>query len=214
MKTIPLRSEKDLTQAVEEIGLLPLFAGKIPGFSAEEMTPRDMWFQDGVEGPWEWREALAAEGRVVYAKLFHGKAGFVSRELFGHLANYRRQGYDFDARVDDGLARESERRLYALIQQGYGRSDDMRKAFGGKGLESARTALQMQTYIAISGFERHINRRGEPYGWAMARYALAEDLFGDLCASAYDFTPEASLEILCRRLSGWLTYDQALWLLQ
>ena len=38
MKTISLRSEKDLTQAVEEIGLLPLFAGKIPGFSAEEMT--------------------------------------------------------------------------------------------------------------------------------------------------------------------------------
>ena len=47
---------------------------------------------------------LVRRGVVAYGKLFAKKAGLVSREWYPGLANYRRNGYDSDARYEDGLA--------------------------------------------------------------------------------------------------------------
>ena len=41
---------------------------------------------------------------LVYGKFFEKKAGFISLKLWPDFCNYRRDGYDFDARSDDGLA--------------------------------------------------------------------------------------------------------------
>lgn len=54
---------------------------------------------------------LARRGVVAYGKLFAKKAGLVSREWYPDLANYRRNGYDFDARYEDGLASHQEKRV-------------------------------------------------------------------------------------------------------
>ena len=45
-------SEKDLAAMVETYGFLPLLKNSIPGFSVEEHTPPELWFADGVDGPW------------------------------------------------------------------------------------------------------------------------------------------------------------------
>ena len=53
--------------------------------------------------PWIWRTVAAGSGEVAYGKLFDNKAGFVSLEWLPVFANWRRDGYDFDARWDDGV---------------------------------------------------------------------------------------------------------------
>ena len=53
--------------------------------------------------PLKWK--IRRSGKCLYGKLFNKKAGFVSREWIPDFANFRRDGYDFDARWDDGFCR-------------------------------------------------------------------------------------------------------------
>ena len=201
MKLKKITTARELTELVNEIGFLPLFKGEIEGFSVEEITPGGVWYEGTDGDPWSWREQLAGDGIVAYAKLFRGRAGFVSMEMYPHLANFRREGYDFDARVDDGLVRDTERRLYNIIESGVSLASELRKAFGGKGYESALTALQMRTYITITGFDRKRDKRGVPYGWSICCYDTSERAYGDeVCTGAYDFSPEESFRVLEERL--------------
>ena len=103
-----LHSADDLIAAVEKYGFLPFFRNEIPGFSIEELCPPELWFTDDADGPWEWQGPAARSGKCLYGKLFNKKAGFVSREWIPDFANFRRDGYDFDARWDDGLASYKE----------------------------------------------------------------------------------------------------------
>ena len=48
---------------------------------------------------------------MAYGKFFDKKAGFISREWLPYFANYRRSGYDFDARWEDGLANIREKNI-------------------------------------------------------------------------------------------------------
>ena len=109
-----LNERSDLIRAVSHFGFLPFFANEIEGFSVEEMTPRKLWFTD-IPGPWEWKGPVISEGNCVYGKFFDKKAGFVSNKWFPDFANLRRDGYDFDARFEDGLAGNREKYLYDLI---------------------------------------------------------------------------------------------------
>ena len=47
---------------------------------------------------------IAKAGTVADGKVFRKKAGVISKKWFPYFANYRRQGYDFDSRWEDGLA--------------------------------------------------------------------------------------------------------------
>ena len=92
MRFNELRSPDDIINLVRKIGFLPFFANDIEGFSIEECCPRELWFADGVDGPWEWKGPIAQSGECIYGKFFRGKAGFVSLEWFPDFANYRRDG--------------------------------------------------------------------------------------------------------------------------
>ncbi len=94
-----------LTELVHEVGMLPLFGCGIPGFSVMDITdPSSWWTDDPSRDPWQWRMSLASGTDVVYSKLFHGKAGFISRECYPDFVNFRRDGYDFDSLFEDGKA--------------------------------------------------------------------------------------------------------------
>lgn len=187
-----------LTRLVERVGLLPMFRCQIEGFSLEELTPPDRWFVDGVDGPWEWREVLAEEGKVAYGKFFCKKAGFVSREWLPILANYRRDGYDFDARWDEGLVPQREKRLMDVLEQGGPLlSHELKERAGlAKGFDTALTSLQMQTYVTVQRFEYKLDKHGRRYGWGVGRYTSMEERFGALCRAAYGEEPEQSRERL------------------
>lgn len=205
--TIPvLDSPRAVLETVEALGFLPFFANEIPGFSLEEHTPAALWFTE-EPGPWEWKGELASSGRCAYGKFFRGRAGFISRAWFPAFANYRRDGYDFDARFDDGLASYREKGLYdTLSERGSLISKELRRLAGygkdgEKGFDGLITRLQMQTYVLITNFEYALDKHGREYGWGLARYGTPELLFGaDWLADAYREEPTESRRRVYARL--------------
>lgn len=207
MPQIEIHNAMELEALVLKMGFLPFFAHSISRFSIEDFTPRQYWFVDGVDGPWEWRMELARRGMVAYGKLFSKKAGLVSREWYPDLANYRRGGYDFDARYEDGLASHREKCVMdVLLREGPTLSKDLKRlaGFGGdglKGFDTVITSLQMQTYVTVHSFEYAHDKYGKPYGWGIARYAVTEDVLGaEVIQAAYDRDPEESKERIIRHL--------------
>ena len=99
---------QDVDEAVEyinRVGFLPLFKNEIPGFSLEERTVAEYWWSDDpVRDPWRWRIAIAKKHDILYGKFFAKKAGFISKKWLPVFANYRRDGYDFDALFEDEKA--------------------------------------------------------------------------------------------------------------
>ena len=113
-----IHTEEDLQDFIHWIGFLPLFRNEIPGFSVEEHTASDSWWTgDPVIDPWEWRKIIAAGENITYGKFFNGKAGFISKEWFPAFANYRRDGYDYDARWDDELAGIRSKKIMDLFAE-------------------------------------------------------------------------------------------------
>ena len=119
MRLPVISSMEDMTRLVDELGFLPFFKGDVPGFSIAEAVRPDLWFSETQEGPWEWKGPVIRATGCAYGKFYRGKAMYVSREFFPDFANLRRDGYDYDARVDDGLARH---RLAAKRAEGRLRS--------------------------------------------------------------------------------------------
>lgn len=220
-KAAQLRNSCELKNLVNKIGFLPLFKGRIEGFSVEEHTnPKDWWGEKSEKDPWEWRGVIASEGEIAYGKLFRNKAGFISKEWYPIFASYRRDGYDFDSRYEDGLASMKTKKIIDVlsdhktlpsyeIKKLAGFSKD-----GEKGFDGAMTLLQMQTYITVRGFQCKRNKKGEEYGWAVGLYSLSEELFGeDYVRSSYNIPSEAAKDKIIthiREMFSNVSYEEAL----
>ena len=187
MRYLPmLRSAAELTALVNELGFLPFFRSAIPGFSIEECTPSELWFEKDVEGPWEWKGPVICEGRCLYGKLFQGKAGYVSEDWVPDLVNFRRQGMDFEERYDMGASSYRARSILRTVQETSGGllSRDLKRRCGfegkeNKGFDGLVASLQMQTDLCVRDFEYLIDRHGRPYGWGLARYDTPEGVYGE-----------------------------------
>lgn len=209
--TEELRCAQDVADLVDKWGFLPFFANDIEGFSIEEHCPKDLWFADDVDGPWEWKAPAAELCGGMYGKLFRGRAGYVSRLWLPHFANFRRDGYDFDSRVDEGIAPQKDEYVYSTIcEEGRVTSRRLKQLCGyckggNKGFETVITRLQMQTYVCVSDFVYEKDKQGKPYGWGVAEYATAELALGeDRVRGAYGFKPQKSFELMFEHLKNIL----------
>ncbi len=206
-----VRTKEDLLEAIERFGFLPFFSGSIPGFSLEEHAAADVWYSaaDDTWKAWDWKGPVIRESRCAYGKFFENKAVFISREWFPDFANYRRDGYDFDARFDDGLASFRDRELFELVDANapvlsreLKRIGNYRKG-GKKGFETSITRLQAQGYVLISDFVYAADKLEQPYGWGVAEYSTPERFFGgDFCSRVYRRTPEESYGRLFKHLQA------------
>lgn len=191
-----IHSVEEAIEYINEVGFLPLFKNEIPGFSLEERTVSEYWWTGNPEqDPWEWRAVIASSGEVAYGKFFDQKAGFISKKWLPYFVNYRRDGYDFDALWEDEKASIRQKKIMDLFaeensEMEYFSSEIKKKAGfgkeGEKGFDSTITNLQMMTYLCVRDFRQKRNKRGQPYGWAMAVYATPEHIFGsEQVISAY-----------------------------
>lgn len=221
MEDFVIRSVQDISRQVRICGFLPLLKNQIPGFSVEEHTPPELWFVDGVDGPWEWKGPVIQETGCAYGKFFHGKAGFISAEWFPDFANYRRDGYDFDARYEDGLAKRQDKVVYdVLAEQPSLISKEWRKLAGIKKrgeFDAIVSRLQMMGYVTTIDFEYAKDRFGIPYGWGLARYATPEHYLGvSFTQKVYQYSPEESkkrLETHLLKQFAQATPQQIAWIL-
>ena len=213
-----IRSWQELIGWVREVGFLPLFSNGVEGFSAEEHVSTEYWWTGNRDqDPWEWREIIAASHEVAYGKFFGQKAGFISLEWLPYFVNFRRGGYDFDSRWEDGLAGRREKMIMDLLTE---RDEDGDIVFpdkqilstelkkmagfgknGEKNYPGTITALQMQTYLVITGFHRRVNKRGQKYGMPVSILQPPEAIWGyEMVTSAYQETPEQSRQRIIDRI--------------
>ncbi len=213
-----IRSWQELIGWVREVGFLPLFSNDVEGFSAEEHVSTEYWWTGNRDqDPWEWREIIAASHEVAYGKFFGQKAGFISLEWLPYFVNFRRGGYDFDSRWEDGLAGRREKMIMDLLTE---RDEDGDIVFpdkqilstelkkmagfgknGEKNYPGTITALQMQTYLVITGFHRRVNKRGQEYGMPVSILQPPEAIWGyEMVTSAYQETPEQSRQRIIDRI--------------
>lgn len=205
-----IKSSDELSDYINEIGFLPFFKSSVKGFSVEEITAADSWWSGKPEeDPWEWREIIAGEGRIAYGKLYCSKAGFVSREWYPYLAAYRRDGYDFESRYEDGLvSRKAKMIIDVLEKPEMLLSNDIKTAAGfgkdgEKGFEGALSSLQMLTYITVRGFRKRSNKHNEEYGWPVSLYSLSEKLFGEEhVRSAYQLSAKEAKDKIINRIKS------------
>ena len=201
-----IRTEDDLKNAVTELGFLPFFGNSLEGFSIEEHVDPRIWFSY-EPGPWDWKGPVINDLGCAYGKFFEKKAAYISPEWFCHFANYRRDGYDFDARFEDGLVYHGDKILYDLID---GNAPILSKHLkslgnyrkgGNKGFDTMINRLQAQGYVIISDFRYMIDRNGDEYGWGVAEYSTPEHFMGaDFTQNVYSCTPEESFERMFEHL--------------
>ena len=207
---LTIKSKNDLIKAIEKYGFLPFFANEIEGFSIEEHISPDCWWtsDSGRWDAWEWKGPIIQETRCAYGKFIDKKAMYISKKWFYDFANYRRDGYDFDARFEDHLATYNEQFLYNIISSKHSIRSKDAKALGGyikpkkkgpdqweprKGFDTTITKLQMMTYVLITDFDYEVDKHGNTYGWGVARYATPESFYGSSFSKhVYKRTPEES----------------------
>lgn len=217
MEVKMIESPDDMQRLANEWGFLPFFANEVPQFSIEENIDPRWWFSDGslgddddsgqgqdAMGAWDWKGRCILEGDLAYGKFFHGKAGYISMELFPDFVNYRRSKYKLSMQEKKVLATlkdnhsllSSELRLLS----GYGRRRyphrEVNPLLRGvqntqprlarpkntslkEGFETAISKLQMGGRVLIADFEYRYDKRGRRYGWGVARYSTPEDFFGE-----------------------------------
>lgn len=205
-----IRKKQDLVRAVNDLGFLPFFQNSIEGFSVEEHVDPKIWFGD-IEGPWEWKGPVIRELGCAYGKFFEKKAVYISKEWFPDFANYRRDGYDFDARFDDELASYQDKKLFDLVDanapvlsKNLKQLGNYRKG-GNKGFDTVITRLQAECYVIISDFKYMTDKFGQQYGWGVAEYSTPERFMGDVFTeNVYRRAPRESYERIYEHLKDIL----------
>ena len=199
---------QDLIDLIKEVGFVPFFTNEIDGFSIEDHISYKCWYNNGDNGfwpAWEWKGPVIKTINCAYGKFYRNKAMYISPEWFPDFANYRRDGYDFDARYDDGLASRQDKELYELIDANAPIVSKPLKKLGNygkngkKGFDTIITRLQMQCYITSNDFRYAVDREGHEYGWGLAEYTTPEKLFGKAFTDkVYRCDPKESYEKILR----------------
>ena len=197
---IVIERQEQIEQLIREWGFLPFFKNGISGFSIEEMTPPELLFGDDFpNGPWGWKGPIIANWESAYGKFFKGKAGFVSLEWLPDFMNWRRsrlplKKQDKDARHIYDVLVENESMLSRQLKKASGFTlSRKRKTFNpddptnpvenprnGMAFDSLIAGLEMGTHVCIADFEYLISKKGEPYGWGLARYCTPEAMYPEL----------------------------------
>jgi hypothetical protein len=122
---------------------------------------------------------VVREGNCVYGKFFAGKAGFVSREWWPDLYNWRRSKNPVpkEGGIEDTI-------LTILRENGSMITRELRAAcnFTGKNMRSKFdgyvSRLQMGTYIITEDFVYPVDKHGREYGFGWALLTTPEELLG------------------------------------
>ena len=178
-RALCVNSAEAMVHAVQEAGLIPFFENIIPGYSIEELTPREYWF-DGEEdtlGPWDWKIACVQSGDIAYGKfLLGGKAAFATFEVYRELVNWRRSRKEYQPSPDQ------QRVLDYLAEHGSVEMKDVRHLLGLKksAADALMARLQMQTRVITGDIARVYRGEDLHYnGWQVSTFCTPESIFED-----------------------------------
>ncbi|MCR5649723.1 MAG: hypothetical protein K6F86_00905 [Lachnospiraceae bacterium] len=205
-----ISSEEELISLIDDAGFVPFFANEVEGFSLEEHIADGCWYDDANENfwpAWEWKGPVIRKMKCAYGKFLRNKAMYISPKWFSDFANYRRDGYDFDARYEDGLVSFYDKELYELLDVNAPVMSKQLKQTGGygkngkKGFDTMITRLQKQCYVITSDFRYAVDKSGNRYGWGIAEYSTPEKFMGKkFTNTVYMRTPSESYASIVKHL--------------
>ena len=196
---LQVNSPEALVATIKACGIIPFFENAVPGYSIEEMTPREYWF-DGEEdtlGPWDGKIDAVQTGEIAYGKfLCGGKAAFATADCYRDLLNWRRAQPKYALRSGDRKAYD------AIVNAGSLTTRELRRICGLKKapMDAICTRLEQQTRLVIGDFERVYKGQFLEYsGWQLASLCRPEDLF-EFDLDAPFRTPAESYDRLAARI--------------
>ena len=136
----------------------------------------------------------------MYGTFFAGKAGFVSREWWPDLCNYRRASRPapVEGSIDEAI-------LLTLAEHGSLITRELRAACGFDGpkmrskFDGYVTRLQMACRIITEDFVYPTDKHGREYGWGWSLLTTPERLLGrEMCRCEH--TPQESFERMFEHL--------------
>jgi len=205
MLTQDIHNSAELIELIDRIGFLPLLDCGIRGFCAEDVVDEDCRYVVFADGGWDWplwkwKGEIITEGGHVYGKFFGGKAGFVSREWWPDLCNYRRS-----VRPKPEEDSIEETILMILNEHGSLITRELRALCGFDGpkmrsrFDGYVTRLQMATRIVTEDFVYPHDRHGHEYGWGWSLLTTPERLYGSNECRCQR-TPDESLQRITQQL--------------
>ena len=205
-------SAETMLDAIEALGIVPFFENPILGYSIEEMTSRENWF-DGQEDlrqtPWDWKIPCVQSGDIAYGKfLLGGKAAFATVEWYRELRNYRQSlpKYRPDA--------AQQQILDYLAENGSIGIKEVRGLLGIKKgqADALMTRLMMQCRVVTGDIIRVFRGPDLHYnGWQTSSFCTPESLFdnatpffagfpaSDLSLDV-DHSPEESYNLMVKKI--------------
>ena len=207
-----INSGAALADYVHQVGFLPLLDSGIRGFSAMDVVDDDCGYvvfpDGGWDWPlWKWKGSIVTEGDCVYGKFFAGKAGFVSREWWPHLCNYRRSVHPMP---EEGSIEEAV--LSTLRQEGSLITRELRAACGFSGpkmrsrFDGYVTRLQMACRVVTEDFVYPLDKHGREYGWGWSLLTTPEQLYGREACHPDDCAPQESFQRMLSHLRQLLPH--------
>lgn len=173
----PITSPDAMLDAITALGIVPFFINIVPGYSIEEMTPKECWFDDDSDtlGPWDWKIDCIQSGCIAYGKfLLGGKASFATVERYRELMNWRRSRKELKPK---GL----EMDVYnAIVEAGTLTTSELRKRFGIKKskMDTIITHLEYATLVVTGDIQRVYRGPDLCYsGWQRSSVCTPEALF-------------------------------------
>ncbi len=175
IEDIYITSKQEMIDAVNALGILPLFSNTIKGFSIEERCAKEVYFSSSA-GIWEWKGPVSYDTKYLY-DLIASHYSVLSKQL-------KSEGGYVKPRKNDPIQWEAR-----------------------KGFDTQLTKLQKLGYITTTNFEYEMDKRGEFYGWGIARYATFENAFGKKFSNhVYDRSVEESYLRLFKQLKKILPH--------
>ena len=170
-------SAETMLQTIQEMGIVPFFENDIPGFSVEEMTSVDNWFdtQENLSyTPWDWKIHCVQSGEIAYGKFLQGKAAFATVEWYAELRNYRRA-------QDKYKPDEAQRQVLEYLKEnGSIGIKEVRLLLGiKKGAADTIIAKLMQQCRVVTGDITRVYRGPDLHynGWQTSSFCTPEALF-------------------------------------
>ena len=192
-------SPESMYAVIKELGIVPFFENPVKGYSIEELTPKEFWFDDDTDelGPWDWKIYAVQSGDVAYGKfLWGGKASFATPEWYAHLMNWRRSQPRYQPDADQ------QKILAYMKENGSISIREIRQLLGiKKGQADAIMArLQMQCRVVTGDIERVYRGEDLHYnGWQRSVFCAPEDFFEDIMV-APSCSPEESYNVLVEHI--------------
>ena len=203
-----ITSAETMYRAILEAGIIPFFRNPIQGYSIEELTAPEYWFDGdaGVLGPWDWKIDCIQSGDIVYGKFLGGKAAFATVEWYREIRAWRLSRLSPDT--------SGQKILDFIGKNGAISIKEVRELLGVKkaAADSAIARLQMQCRVVTGDIQRVYRGEDLHYnGWQVSSFTTPEALFGNAGDFPWPFrddadhlategTPEESLERLIEHI--------------